>query len=275
MRFILSLLKKGYLLFLVSFIFFSCSSKMAPEGHFQQTPVVADGSTDDWKLPLRFTNEKYTFQYNVTNDDKNIYICVLSRDPATQTRILRSGMSIYFDTKGKKNKNISISFPFRKQSGQDYRNRNGNPVYNTSINSRKEEWLLQSDYYSTGGFINIENGQFDIADKNSPIHIAMKLNNNDSILVYEVVVPVKNIFGADLNPKSTQKDFSVGLVLSAVSGQGGGNGYHARPSMGMGGMGMHGGMGMGMGGAHGYHSSGNSQGAKEEETWYTFRLVAK
>ena len=274
MRFAFSLLKNGCFLISGSFILFSCSNKMAPEGHYQQTPVVADGGTDDWKLPLRFTNEKYTFQYNVTNDDRNIYICVLSRDPATQTRILRSGMSIYFDTKGKKNKETAISFPIRKQSDQDYRNRNGNPITSGSINSRKEEWLLQSDYYSTSGFVNIENGQFDIADKNSPIHIAMKLNNNDSLLVYELIVPVKNIFGADLSPRSTQKDFSVGLVLNATASQGGGgNGYHARPSMGMGGMGMHG--GMGMGGGHGYHSSGNSQGAKEEETWYTFRLIAK
>jgi hypothetical protein len=255
-----------------------CIHKMAPEGHYQDTPVVADGIPDDWSLPLRFSNPAYTFQYNVTNDGKNIYICVLSRDEATQLRILRAGMTIYFDQKGNKNKNIGLHFPLLKQPDPERgRYRSGDPA-NTE-KTLKEELLLQSDFYGTTGFSAIENGQFGLADQKGPFQVAMKLSNQDSLLVYEAVIPVKNILGTDLSARSGKKNFSVGIVLNTVPGQGGGrsNGG-SRPSFGGGGGGMHmsmGGMhGMG-GGRRGYGSSGNNPAMKEEASWYQFRLVTK
>jgi hypothetical protein len=114
-----------------------CSPKLAPEGHYQQTPVVADGSADDWALPLRFSNTAFTMQYNVTNDDKNLYICVVSNDDNTQLRILRSGMTIYFDPKGKKNKDISLHFPIQKQSdpGSSHTRYGGSSAYGNNGSS--------------------------------------------------------------------------------------------------------------------------------------------
>ena len=277
--------KKGFLSMLIcgTLVFAGCSHKLAPEGHYQDAPVVADGNTDDWTLPLRFSNESYTMQYAVTNDNKNVYICVLSNSESEQFRILRSGMTLYFDPKGEKNKTISIIFPIQKQpdpNPSSYRSRNGDPITSTDTKSRKENLLLQSDFYNTTGFLNIENGQFAVTDRKNGIQIAMKLNNDDSVLVYEAIIPIKDILGADLNPKAAGKNFSVGVVLNAVPAQGGGNGggrggYGGGGMRGMGG-GMMGGMGgmRGGGGRGGYGSSGRSAGAKEEDNWYAFRLAA-
>jgi hypothetical protein len=269
------------LLLVSSILLAGCSHKLAPDGHYQDTPVVADGSTDDWSLPLRFSNESYTLQYNVTNDSKNIYVCVLSRDEATQLRMLRAGMTIYFDPKGDKNKDISLHFPLRKQPDPErVRSRNGDPIINTDSKARKEELLLQSDFYGTTGFSGIENGQFGVADQKGPFQVAMKLNNQDSLLVYEVVIPIKNVLGTDLSARSKKKNFSVGIVVSnAVPGQGGGRGNGgSRPSFGGGGGGMHmsmgGARGMGGGGRRNY-DSGNNPAPKEEADWYPFRLVTK
>lgn len=252
-------------------LFTGCAHKLAPEGHYQDTPVVADGSPDDWSLPLRFSNENYTLQYNVTNDSKNIYICVLSRDEATQLRMLRAGMTIYFDPKGDKNKEIGLHFPLRKQSDPE----GGRIRYNGAGNDRsvaKEELLLQSDFYGTTGFSAIENGQFGVADPKSPFQVTMKLRNQDSLLVYEVVIPVKNILGMDLSARSARKNFSVGIVLNPVLSPGGHN-RGARPSFGGGGGGMHMSMGGMRGGRRNYGDSGNSPASKEEADWYTFRLA--
>ena len=106
---------KGWALSLFCLFSAACSRQLAPEGHYQQTPVTADGNPGDWSLPLRFSNAGYTLQYNVTNDDKNLYIAVSSADDNTQLRMLRSGMTIYFDPKGKKNKEISLHYPIQKQ----------------------------------------------------------------------------------------------------------------------------------------------------------------
>ena len=247
----------------------SCSPKLAPEGHYQDSPVIADGSPTEWTLPLRFSNAGFTMQYNVTNDGQNLYICVSSGDEPTQLRILRSGMTLYFDPKGEKSKDISIHFPIQKRGDPGgYRSRgNGSGGYNPG--AHMQELLLQSDYYNTTGFNGMENGQFALTDQKSPIRIAMKLNN-DSLLVYEAVIPIKNILGPDGISKAAKKNFSVGVFIDATPATGGGGGG-SRPGMGMGmrGMGMR-----GMGGGRRY-GGGGGQGQKEDSNWYIFRLASK
>jgi len=271
-RWLTSLLCAGALMYA------GCARKLAPDGHYQDTPVVADGSADDWNLPLRFSNESYTLQYNVTNDNKNLYVCVLSRDPATQLRILRSGMTIYFDPKGDKNKDIGLHYPLLKPADPEAtRIRYGNGGTGDS-KARKEEYLLQSDSYGTTGFAGIENGQFGVADPKSPFQVVMKLSNQDSLLVYEVVVPIKNVLGVDPGDRSKKKNFSVGIVLNAVANSPGSRSNGGpRPSFGGGGGGMHMSMGgmRGGGGRRNYNTSGNGPASKEEADWYTFRLVTK
>ncbi len=162
----------------------ACSHKLAPAGHYQRTPVIADGIPDEWSQPLRFSNESYSLQNNVTNDSKNIYVCVMSREERMMLRILRAGMTVYFDPKGEKNEGIGLHFPLQKQPDPtNSRNRNGEPITNSSSNAWKEELLLQSDYYGTTGFANIENGQFGVTDTKSPIRVAIKINKWDSLLV--------------------------------------------------------------------------------------------
>ena len=254
-----------------------CARKLAPEGHYQDSPVVADGSTDDWSVPLRFSNESYTLQYNVTNDNKNLYVCVLSRDQVTQLRMLQSGMTIYFDPKGDKNKDIGLHFPLLKPADPEAnRIRYGGAVTNDS-KARKEELLLQSDSYGTTGFFGIENGQFGVADPKSPFQVVMKLSNQDSLLVYEVVIPIKNVLGMEVGDRTKKKNFSVGIVLNAVALPAGGRSGGTRPSFGGGGGGMHMSMGgmRGGGGRRNYNTSGNGPASKEEADWYTFRLVTK
>ena len=254
------------LLITICVLIIGCSPKLAPEGHFQQSEIIADGNINDWNLPLRFSNEKYTYQYNVTNDKKNIYICILSKDFPTQIRILKAGMNIYFDPKGEKNKTIDLSFPLRKPEdpSNTYRNRNGNPITNTDQKTEINELLLQSDYYGTTGFLNIENGQFGVKNQtNNNIQVAVKLS--DSILVYEAIVPVKDVM-EEMNAKEEKKNFSVCISLNNIPGQADNsfapshsnyNGMHFRGSNSR------------IGGPR------KNNETKEEDSWYQFRLVSK
>jgi hypothetical protein len=109
--------------------------------------------------------------------------------------------------------------------------------------------------------------------------MAIKHNEQDSVLVYEVMIPIQNILGGNWKAKAGKKDFSVGLVLNSTPGMGGGGG--GRPNGG-GMRGMGGGMGgmrVGLGGGgHRYGGGGGgggSQGQKEETDWYVFRLALK
>ncbi len=240
-----------------------------PEGHYQDTKIVVDGKITDWGQPLRFSNPEYSMQYSVTNDDRNIYTCIYTKDQSFQKRILKAGMSICFDPKGEKEKKMSLVFPIKKPE-EPSDNNYGNPIRYSDTRATLEDLLLKSDYYNTIGFINLENGQFDIGFQKNNIQVAIKIND-DSSLVYEAAIPIKYILGSDLQPGYVAKNFSVGIVVNELNHNSGNpnSGYRPRSSYGGGGMrGMH-----GMGGSRNYNSSNNS--TKPEENWYQFRLVYK
>jgi hypothetical protein len=240
-----------------------------PEGHFQDTPVLIDGKINDWGLPLRFSNPEYSMQYAVTNDNRNIYVCVYTKDASFHRRILKAGMSISFDPKGEKEKKMSLDFPVKKPD-EPSENRNGNPIRNTDTRVVEEQLIFQSDYYNTTGFLNLENGQFDITYQKNNIQVAIKLSD-DSSLVYEAAIPIKYILGADLQPGYVPRNFSVGLVINEMHNpvRNPNNGYHPHSSYGGGTRGMH-----GMGGGRNYNSNNNPT-SKPEENWYQFSLVYK
>jgi hypothetical protein len=262
-------------LFAVALVFTACSHSVAPLGHYQSTPVTANGIPDEWILPLRFANASYTLQYNITNDSRNIYICALSRDEETILRMLRAGITVYFDPKGQNSRDISLHYPLRKQPDPNTRDRKGEPLTSQSDSGWKEELLRQSDSYGTTGFSGIENGQFAITDTKSPLRVAIQLSHHDSLLVYEAIIPIENIVGtAALSSRNPRKPFSVGVILNTPSGQTvAGSPHHSANGHGLG-LGMN---GMHMGGGHrNYNQNQNNYDnppIKEDANWYQFRLA--
>ncbi|HET6254844.1 MAG TPA: hypothetical protein VFE32_12255 [Puia sp.] len=235
----------------ISFCLAACSHKMAPQGHYQTTPIAADGLPDDWPLPLRFANASYTLRYDITNDTRNIYVCVLSRDEQTMLRMLRAGITVYFDPKGQNSRDISLHFPMRKQPDPNIRNRNGEPLTNGNDSALKAELLLQSDSYGTTGFSGIDNGQFAAGDAKSPIRVAIQFSHHDSLLVYEAIIPAALISGANPGSRNPKKPFSVGIVLNTPSGQTVAVNHH------------HSGGGRGL----------DNPPIQEDANWYQFRLA--
>lgn len=206
-------------LFTITVCLAACSHKAAPLGRYQTIPVAADGIPDEWTLPLRFSNPGNTLQYNVTNDDRNIYICVMSHDERTILRMLRAGMTVYFDPKGQTARNISLHYPLRKQPDPKIRSRNSEPPVNHNDSGWKEELMQQSDAYGTTGFSDLQNGQFPAGDRNSPIRVAIRLSRHDSLLVYEAVIPIGNVPGAGFGSHGEHRSLSIGIVLNTPSGQ--------------------------------------------------------
>ncbi len=262
-------LSVSYSLLIVCISLFSgCSHQLAPAGHYQNEAIIVDGNINDWVLPLRFSNPDYTMHYSVTNDDKNIYICVVTKNQAYQKRMLKSGMDIYFDVKGEKNKQCALIYPVKKAS-EPAENTQGGPIRYSDYQTTMNQLLLQSDYYNTFGFVNMENGQYDLKAKQTDIRVAMKLDA-DSSLVYEASVPISYVLGKELSSGAASKNFSVGIALNPATPANANRGYQAHSSHGGSSMGgMH-----GMGGGRHYRPE-NSTPQKAEENWYTFRLSYK
>lgn len=248
----------------------ACSQGTAPQGHYQATPIVADGQADDWPQPLRFTNPRHTYSFNITNDNRNLYVCIMTKDDRMQRRILKAGMDVFFDQKGQENHDIDLSYP---------ESNTADALSSPDSASSKHALLTAATTFNTSGFLNIENGQFSKGDKACPIKVALALHA-DSTLVYEAVVPLYTVLKrGGLDPKTLKKDFSVGIVIGALpethtsNRPAQNNNYHPHMGMSMGPMGM----GMGHGGGYGGNRNYNNQPAKpqNEAAWYTFKFAQK
>jgi hypothetical protein len=253
-----------------------CSKNLAPTSHYQNTPVLADGQMDDWSKPLRFVNPQRTLAFNITTDNKNIYIVVTTKDDRMQNRILKAGMDVFFDPKGAQNHTIDLSFPESNSEPPASGAADTNPF------AAKQALVSAASTYNTSGFLNIENGQFGLGDKTTHIQVALGLSA-DSALVYEAIVPLYTVLkSGGLDNKTLKKNFSIGIIIGhmpdrSTAGRGNGNGGGFRPhmgfGMGMGGMGGGVGMGMGGGGGRGGNRNSSSTQQKDESDWYTFRFA--
>lgn len=266
-------------------VFVSCTHNLAPQGHYQSSAVVADGNASEWEMPLRFANKDYTLSYNITNDKKNIYIVVVSKDDEMERRILRSGITIFFDPKGENNRKISLTYPERKTGVPNINPRNGRPIIADTANT-KHALVLKSDTYDVKGFYELQDGRFSIKDKRSKIQLGLK-TDVDSGLVYEAAIPINYVLENGLIDKVLKKNFSIGIVvhdnvLAANRRMGNANGNNSgiRPRIsiggGFGGFGYGGiGMGVGMGGGMRRQNINdpNNDVQPEEILWYQFRFT--
>jgi len=78
------------------------------------------------KLKLLDTIEvaKNNVLFKVSSDDNYIYLNVSTTDKRTSMSIIRNGLTIYFDVKGKRKKNVYIKYPYKSESRQLRQNAN-------------------------------------------------------------------------------------------------------------------------------------------------------
>jgi hypothetical protein len=263
-------------------LFSNCSPKQYEIGKYQNDPIIADGDANDWGLPLRFGSEEGSLQYSITNDKENLYISVATNNQQTQMSILRAGLKICFDPKGNKSSDIALIYPYKDPMEAGPRGRNDNR--NTDPNLIKQKMMLDADIFNTIGFLNMENRIYDLKDT-SHFKVGMNYDKYNN-LVFEAIVPIKNVITTPINFKKTPS-ISVGIIVNNFGAGGarpngsGEAGNYRSGSGGMGGGGMrgggHGGMGGGgmRGGGGGMNRDGNYNASKQIINWYQFKLASE
>lgn len=73
--------------------------------------INIDGQATEWPKPLQFYNNTTKLFYTIANDQENLYVIVSVPDPQSQTKIMRSGITIAMNTTGKKKGGASVTFP--------------------------------------------------------------------------------------------------------------------------------------------------------------------
>lgn len=256
-----------------------CSPKQYPIGNFQSSPILVDGNATDWELPLRFGSEKEALRYSISNDNENLYVCVASDFTPTQMRMLRAGISIYLDIKGKEGKSVGVTFPFMgkkrnaTQIPMDRSQQSNLRKGNLNDENIKKLAIMEANMFKSFGFLNNSNGVYELVEIN-PIKIAVNYDLDD-ILIIEAKIPIKLFYDKELNAQNSP-NISVGVELNNILGGGANRGGQ------MGGMGggMRGGGGMSRGGVGGGMRGGNFSGgpggiSEPFINWYPFKLAVK
>jgi len=176
-------------------------------------------------------NEKVL--YSMTSNHKNIYISMSTTDKRTMMLMLRSGVTVYFDIKGKKDKDVYIKYPLKpaySNNKSDILRKENKLDLNHLINNLPKE--AEYNYFDNTQQFHIDLNSLDVV-------LSFVYNRKNDMLTYYLVVPKSNISevkkidlsklaigvvvgrNGDVNQKKNMNSKSSGI---RGSGSGGGRG---------------------------------------------------
>ena len=103
--------KEILLLFLILTISsLSFSKEKEFKSHWVSSPVKIDGAKNDWAENALASKKKVKVDYAFKNDAENLYVLFMFRDPKYLSSISTTGLTIWFNSEGKKKKYYGIKF---------------------------------------------------------------------------------------------------------------------------------------------------------------------
>lgn len=108
-------MKKIYLIAIISFtlLISGCNDNII-NSVWKTNDIKIDGNDSDWGNSLTYVKDS-NLLFGVQNDDKYLYLCLATNDQDLQTKILRLGLTIWFDTTGGDNEIFGIKYPLSFQ----------------------------------------------------------------------------------------------------------------------------------------------------------------
>lgn len=79
---------------------------------------VLDGSISEWPQDKFQTDKETNIQYAEDNDAQKLFLALKIPDFRTQMKMMRQGMNVYIDMKGKKKEKEGIEFPLKRDQDQ-------------------------------------------------------------------------------------------------------------------------------------------------------------
>ncbi len=170
-------------------------------------PMVSSVSEKpEGKYEYSYYNKESQVLYKVTNDDKNLHVILNTTSQASILKILKTGLTIYFDISGKKKQDVFVHYPYKLNydlKKEDYKKDANTDPNKKNLNyfvSQIPAELIFSDHNATE-HINLHDVNIDIKDSITVLH-------NDEI-IYELIIPLSRISKKGL---FSLANLSIGVV---------------------------------------------------------------
>ena len=185
---------------------------------FAAAPPAIDGQPTDWADSLRY-DPTSKLQYQVLNDSRTVYVRLKVADQGTQARVLRRGLTIWFDTTGRNQHQFGVRYPL----GGTPPSAQTAPAPDASLADRRMRRTLALAEMREMELLNYKGSKEPtLTDTQSPlgVKVAVGFNAQDD-LIYEVAVPLRLLYRR--LPALNSGRVAVVGVLVAGNVPGGGN----------------------------------------------------
>lgn len=172
-----------------------------------KTDVTVDGLNKEWKAPLPRYNKNVGLNYDISNDERNLYIIVRVTDTASVRQVMQNGLEVWINKDGKKKNTAGITYPMapdKAKAGARPGIQNMKTADGFSMNINE---LTLTGFY-------LENGRQPV--KGCPVKVAIKKDSSDCI-VLELAVPFNAFYKEQLEPQDLKSKFYVGFVVKGVT----------------------------------------------------------
>jgi hypothetical protein len=209
--------------------------------HRQKTPLVIDGDNKDWGDSV-LSDYKSKFTYKISNDDQNLYVMLQMDDEALVQKVMRNGLTVWFDSTNRKDEVLGINYPrsHKEEDGaqmqsMDRRQRPSGdrgvmPKNKTdNVDFMKDALVQQLQEIEFVGFNGRESNVMMIGE--AIIRPVLKFDENRRLL-YECAIPLAYIAKKHhQSPNLISIGFKTGeMQSSSRSSMGGGPGMEGGPN---------------------------------------------
>ena len=172
--------------------------------------LIIDGKENDWGNSLTYIDDLKAL-VGIENDDKYLYLCLVTNDQDLESKVLRMGLTVWFDNTAGDEKDFGIRFPIgRGGVNREAMRKEMEGSESQRPNPEKmREMLIKNEY------------EAEIVGKNNDVNrlpitelkgIELKLGLSNSRLVYEIKIPLSHKGGFNYALSAdTNSTISIGL----------------------------------------------------------------
>lgn len=142
-------------------------------------------------FPFRYYDSESQIAYAITNDDVNLHLRLRIKDEANMVKILKSGLTIYFDVMGKKKTDVFVKYPIAHTGEAPKTERNEKQKGLENKRKKLETMISVTPVLATyQSFEDVQ--QFSVINADSEFKCGLRLNENEE-LIYDLVIPMHKI----------------------------------------------------------------------------------